>query len=185
MPDFAESIERIHGVAVEKFVNYYRSLAIAAQGIPSRADFDPLDIQTILPKVWLYAKVDGDFLIRVTGTEFDERYGVGVKPGGSIRQFLPDGVYNRIAKRLNRVLETGWFAHGWSGFADPVSNDLIERAYGPMLDNNGERTLVFGVTDFGNQSRRWMDKNPPSVASSIDLYDPVSGEVRERGFDPD
>ncbi len=181
----SDHVERTMGQAVEQFIAYYRGLAQRAGGVPRRSDFDPLDIPEILPKVWIYGRVDGDYLIRVTGTEFDDRYGGDVRQGDSIKGFLPPQAHARIIKRLDKVLEAGWYCHGWSNVADPVSDALIERAYGPMLDHNGAQTLVIGVTDFGSVLRRWGDMSPPRVAAHIDFFDPLTGDLREAGFDPD
>ena len=181
----SDDVDSSFGVAVEAFVKYYRGLAQRAGGVPKRSDFDPLDIPEILPKIWIYGRVDGDYVIRVTGTEFDERYGGAFRQGDSIRTFLPAAAHTRIVKRLDKILDTGWYCHGWSNVADPVSDKLIERAYGPMLDHSGAQTLVIGVTDFGSVRRRWGEMSPPRVAAHIDLFDPVTGALREGGFDPD
>jgi len=181
----ADDGERTLGAAAQKFIAYYRDLARQAGGVPKRSDFDPLDIPEILPKVWIYGRVDGDYVIRVTGTEFDQRYGGSFRQGDSIRVFLPPEAHDRIVRRLDKILDSGWYCHGWSNVADPVSDNLIERAYGPMLDHSGAQTLVIGVTDFGSVRRRWGDVSPPRVAAHIDLFDPVTGELRESGFDPD
>lgn len=173
------------GAAVEQFLAYYRSLANKAGGVPRRADFDPLDIPEILPKIWIYGRVDGRYVIRVTGNDFDRRWGGGVLQGDPIETFIPAHALKRILKRLDRVLETGWYGHGWSNMVDPVSDDLIERAYGPMVDANGERNLVIGVTDFGSVKKYPKENVAPQVACCIDLYDPLSGALREEAFDPD
>jgi len=126
--------------------DYWNSLATQANGIPTRASFDPIAIPKLLPDIILYERLDTDkYQVRLQGTGFTER-GVPDITGAILIPDETDPSSLLLNGALARIIGTpcGLRIVGTERNARG-KNALVESLGLPLVDDAGTLKFVIAV----------------------------------------
>lgn len=156
--------------------DYWNSLARQADGIPSRASFDPITIPKLLPFIILYERLETDkYQVRLQGTSFVDR-GISDVTGSVLVPDAADSSSELMNAALARVLDEpcGLRIVGVERNAEG-KNALIEALGLPLLDDAGEPRFVVAVValletiDYSNAAAPLMGLREVREAVEIPL----------------
>ncbi len=130
----------------EEIARYWNALADKANGIPDRADFDPIAIPSTLPTVFLIERLeDNTYKMRLQGTNFTER-GIADLSGSVFTPDLTKTSHSPVYRLLKRVLETpcGLQFIGIER-CENGRQALVEFSAFPLTDDLGVPRFVIGT----------------------------------------
>ena len=130
---------------VAHFLEYWRELARAAGGVPSRAQVDPADLVACLPHCWLYQQLPGeeDYRCVLSGEAVNTAWGRNIM-GLRTDQFIASGEIDYVRARWRFLHErclVAYCNHDGRG-----RSKSVERLVTPLLSRSGEPDMVFGVS---------------------------------------
>ncbi|WP_419902907.1 PAS domain-containing protein [Kiloniella sp.] len=133
---------------VRKFYNYWLSIHPEGEGLPSRQDFDPMDIIDLLPIVWMLDVYRNPlrFKFRLLGTALAPI--LGKEPTGqwldeAFPGVMDSGAFNdyRYIAETNNAL----YRKGTPQYIVPEYK-TIERLLMPLVDKNNQCEILLGIS---------------------------------------
>jgi hypothetical protein len=127
---------------------HWLALALAADGLPSVQDFDPLHLPKLLPNVWILEvePTTRRFRMRLTGENINAIYGRNIA-GHYFSEVFEPGDCRIIVARYSRALgEPAIFHASGSVYAAAGSLTVGERLGLPMLGREGRTNTLLGAT---------------------------------------
>lgn len=88
----------------QEFLSYWTSLYTQAGGVPFRHSFKPGCVRRTLPYILLLERYDGEFRVRLSGTEAD--HVIGFVGAGHMLKELPEPIYTRWNPIFTTVHDT-------------------------------------------------------------------------------
>jgi len=128
--------------------NYWLDIHPAEGILPSRADFDPLDVHLLLPKIWMF-DVHHDplrFKFRLVGTEIAKF--IQVDPTGEwLLDAFPDAIASGAHENYCYVANDK-SAHYRGGAPQYIVPDYryVERLLLPLVDENQQCNMILGIS---------------------------------------
>jgi len=108
-----------------------------------RSEIDPADFKAILPNVWIYERLrPGEYFCRLAGEETNVRWRQSMNRK-LLTDFCSPQELTIIRERFDRVLDQGLLAFGAGKIREGW---MMERLYGPILGDDGERRLIMGCS---------------------------------------
>ena len=156
---------------VKQFYSYWLRLA-RAEGRPPRRDcIDPTEITPCLPYCMIYGRVpDGPgFECLLCGEAINTAWGRNLKGERTVNMF-PQPNLDLLHARWNFLLAETKVAH--CDYDGQGRFKSVERIVAPLLDANGEATIIMGLAIYRYDTLRDQDKeiHPPGLAYKY--YDP-------------
>jgi len=145
MPDTLSKERPITSRQAQGLTAYWRELVNKTGDIPSRVDFDPIAIPTILPSIFLIERLQQDtYRFRLQGTEFADR-GVSDLTGIVLTSEKAKPGQSPLFDILTRVLGTPTGLHILGvEQSEKGRQSLVEYVALPLLDTNGMPRFVVG-----------------------------------------
>ncbi len=127
--------------------DYWFQLARDADGVPTRASFDPIAIPRLLPDILLLERLgDGNYQVRLQGTAFRER-GLTDRTGEILNREDADVGRSALYQAVDKVLDTPCglrlicVEQNLKG-----KRSLVEIVSYPLTDDNGTPRFTIAVT---------------------------------------
>ena len=136
---------------VREIRRYWTSIAPGPRLLPGRAHFDPVDVPSLLPNIWLIDVVRDPlrFRYRLLGTTVEKFAGRRLT-GLWLDRTLPAGTREEVIANLTEVVETGTpsWRRGPSLIVPEKTVMTLERLYLPLASDGRTVDMVLGLTIF-------------------------------------
>lgn len=156
---------------VAHFYDYWRELVLANGGPPRRDQIDPTRLAPCLPHCWLYELMPGSdgYKCVLSGEAINAAWGRNIM-GLRAADFIATRELIEVEKRWEYLQENCLVA--WCNYDGAGRRKSVERLVAPLLNRQGEPTMVFGVAmhRFDPRTEREMELSP--VALEYLYFDP-------------
>ena len=154
---------------IQHFFNYWLSLR-KEESIPFKADVDPIDIPECLPYVWIYhfLSEEDNFMCDLAGEDINQTW------NKSLRGCMISDIYELEHWRALRSRWLYALAHKaglYCCVAQVGKIEAFERIALPLLDKDGQCTVIFGMTIYGNDGFRYSEYKPGIHEHDVTFYD--------------
>jgi hypothetical protein len=155
----------------DAFLAYWKEQVCVRGGLLGRRQIDATQLQRILPNVWLYERLeDGDYLCRLAGEEVHRRWQRSISRH-RLSEFSGAREYAVIRARFDLVTGRSLLAFGTTR---TPGGWVVERLYGPVLDDADEPRLILGCSARIPWQALQIAAGDPMLIQRMDLFDPVS-----------